>query len=175
MKLVATIMNRVEKIVRGMTKNDIKDLINNDMIDGKNIDDTEYQEVLADAAQVEFSTIRELVSKVKSESFISMQNKKFKHKQYSVAELNGIKLDRETVDTEVTWAVVTTDKTYETLGKAIGNMIERDCAKAHVLFHFKNHEDVKTLKKKTEERIAKFMQYNSVPLTYEFLPCQAEI
>jgi len=175
LKLVATIMNRVEKVVRGMTKGDIKDMIKVDLIDGKKIDDAEYQQVLADAAQVEESTIRELVSKVKQDSLTAILNQKHKHYQYTVAELNTLKANREDIRTEVTWAVVTPDKTYETLGKAIGNMIERDCTKAHVLFHFKNYEDVKDLKVKTENRIAQFMQHCTAKLTYEFLPCQVEI
>ncbi len=174
LKLVGTIMNRVEKIVRGMTKGDIKHLIMNDMIDGKDIYHDDYQEVMAEAAQMEKATIRELVSKVKLESLVSMQNKKFHFKQYTVAELNGHKVDRETNETEVTWAVVTTDKIYETLGKAIGNMIERSCTKAHIIFHFKNYEDVKKLQSKTQERISKFMQTSSVNLTYEFLEWKAE-
>lgn len=175
LKLVATILNRVEKVQRGMTKNDIKDIISKDMVAEKNIEDTEYQEVLAEAAQLELSTIRELVSKAKQEAKTALENKKFKHKQYSVAELNGYKIDRTTLETEVTWAVVTHDKIYETLGKAIGNMIEGDSTKAHVIFHFKNFEDVKKLKSKTEDKIEKFMKMSTVQLSYEFLPWQEEI
>lgn len=174
LKHIAIIMNRVEKIVRGMTKGDIKNLIKNDMIDKKNIDDSEYQEVMAASAQMEVATIRELVSKVKQESLTELQNKKFHFKQYTVAELNAHKVDRETTETEVTWAVVTPDKIYETIGKAIGNMIERSCNKAHIIFHFKNYDDVKKLESKTNERIAKFMKTSSVNLTYEFLPWMKE-
>jgi acetolactate synthase small subunit len=174
LKLVGVMMNRVEKIVRGMTKGDIKNLIKNDFIDKKNIDNSEYQQVMADSSQMELSTIRELVSKVKQESLTELQNKKFLFKQYTVSELNAHKVDRETTETEVTWAVVTSDKTYETLGKAIGNMIERSCTKAHVIFHFKNYEDVKLLRSKTEDRIAKFMKTSSVNLSYEFLEWKRE-
>jgi hypothetical protein len=173
LKLVAVIMNKVEKIVQGMTKNDIKHLIVNDLVSGKDITDPDYQEVLAEAATMSLYDIRTLVSKARQESLNQKLNRRFNFKQYSVAEMNEIKFDREGelgFDTEVTWAVVTPDKTYETLGKAIGNMLQNDCSKAHIIFHFKNYDDVKKLKSSTEEKIEKFQKTSKIKINYEFLP-----
>lgn len=175
LKLVAVIMNKVEKIVQGMTKNDIKHLIVNDLVSGKDITDSDYQEVLAEAAQMSLYDIRTLVSKARQEALNQKLNRRFNFKQYSVAEMNEIKFDREGelgFDTEVTWAVVTPDKTYETLGKAIGNMLQNDCSKAHIIFHFKNYDDVKKLKEETEKKIAKFQETSKIMINYEFLPWQ---
>jgi len=173
LKLVAVIMNKVEKIVQGMTKNDIKHLIGNDIISGKNVSDTDYQEVLAEASQMTVYDIRTLVAKAKQESLNQKLNHRFNFRQYTVAEMNEVKFDREEdlgFETEVTWAVVTPDKTYETLGKAIGNMLQNDCSKAHIIFHFKNYDDVKKLKDPTMEKISKFLKTSKVTVSYEFLP-----
>ncbi len=173
LKLVAVIMNKVEKIVQGMTKSDIKHLIVNDLVSGKDINNSDYQEVLAEAAQLSLYDIRTLVAKARQESLNQKLNRRFNFKQYSVAEMNEIKFNREGelgFDTEVTWAVVTPDKTYETLGKAVGNMLQNDCSKAHIIFHFKNYDDVKKLKDETEKKIAKFQDTSKVKINYEFLP-----
>lgn len=179
LKLVAVQMNKVEKIVQGMTKDDIKHLIQMDMIDGKNIDDDDYQEVMAESAMLKLSVIRQLVSKVKEESLNLQLNTKFNHKQYSVSDLTIIKHDRYRelgTEYEITWAV-TGDKTWETLGKAIGKLIESPAGlatKAHIMFHFKNYADVRELKDDTEKKIKMFQDLSLVPISYEFLSSTVE-
>jgi hypothetical protein len=173
LRLIAVSLNKVEKIVQGMSKGDIKDIIAKDYVKKVDIDDEEYQEVLAEAAHLRVSDIRTLVAKVRQDSINELLNHEHKFYQYSTSEMNWAKAKREDqlgFDYEVTWAVVTPDKTYETLGKAIGNMLENDAKKAHIVFHFKNYEDIRKLKNGTVKKIAKFLETSKVNITYEFLP-----
>jgi len=173
LKLVAISMNKVEKIVQGMSKSDVHHTILMDLIDGKEVKKLDYQEALADAADLTVKEIATLVAKAIEHNTNVKLNKKFNFKQYSVAEMNDAKATRQYSlgdDTEVTWAVVTTDKTYETLGKAIGNAVENHAGKAHIIFHFKNYEDVSRLQKRTVKKIEKFTDLCEMEISYEFLP-----
>jgi hypothetical protein len=176
LRLIAVSLNKVEKIAQGMTKGDIKDIIAKDFVKKVDVENEEYQEVLAEAAQLLVSDIRTMVAKVKQDSLNELLNHEHKFYQYTTSEMNWAKSKREEqlgFDYEVTWAVVTPDKTYETLGKAIGNMLENDAKKSHIIFHFKNYEDIRKLKNHTIKKIAKFQETSKTKLSYEFLPWKA--
>lgn len=170
---VALIMNRKEVVHNKTTKGDVRDVIRKAIINGVDVHSQDYQSTLSAAVQMKQSIISKLVMEANVDLKEEELKQKFNFKQYSSAEMNLIKQERENEfedDDEsvaVTWAVVTRDKIYETLGKAVGSAL--NFGKAHIIFHFKNYSDTK-LKRDTERAIKAWTENCTMQITYEFLP-----
>jgi ribosomal protein L22 len=170
--LVATMMNRQPKVVRGMGKADIRRMIANDDHDGIDVHNLEYQKAKANSAHVPLSTIREIVSKVAEKNLATSLNKKFHFKQLTTSELNKVKEDRTTRKNFVQHAKVSKD-IAGTFAGVIDHMVTHKGTKCvHVVFHFKNYEDINALKIPTQEYMENFKALVNFPVTYEFLDDQ---
>lgn len=170
---LALVMNRKEVVHNKTTKSDVRDLIRKDILSGVNVDSRDYQSTLSATVQMKDTVIGKLIMEAKVDLKEAELRTKFNFKQYSSSEINLIKQEREAEFEEddesvaVTWAVVTRDKIYETLGKAVGNALNYN--KAHIIFHFKNYSDTK-LKKDTVKSIDAWTKHCTMEITYEFLP-----
>lgn len=170
---VAFVMNRKEVVHNKTTKADVRHKIRQAKLKGYDIHSNDYQSALSSAVQMPLSVIGKLVMEAEVDLKEAELRTKFNFKQYSAGEINVIKMEREEEFEDadesvgVTWAVVTRDKIYETLGKAVGNALNHD--KAHIIFHFKTFSDTK-LKKDTEKAIQQWMKHCTMEITYEFLP-----
>lgn len=170
---IALVMNRKEEVHNKTTKADIRYIIRKDKLNGEDIHSTDYQSALSASVQIDYRTIAKLVMEAEVELKEEELRKEFHFKQYSVAEMNYYRelrqaeFESKDESVAVTWAVVTRDKIYETLGKAVGNAL--NYGKAHIVFHFKTYSDTK-LMRGTEQAIKAWMQHCKMELTYEFLP-----
>jgi hypothetical protein len=170
---VALVMNRKEVVHNKTTKADVRDLIRKDIISGVDVNTFDYQSTLSATVQMKDAVIGKLIMEAKVDLKEAELRQKFNFKQYSAGEINLIKQEREAEfededeSVAVTWAVVTRDKIYETLGKAVGNALNYN--KAHIIFHFKNYSDTK-LKKDTVKSIDAWTKHCTMQITYEFLP-----
>lgn len=170
---IALVMNRIEVVHNKTTKSDVRDMIRKDIISGINVDTADYQSAISASVQMKSSTIGKLIMEAKNDLKEEELRSKFNFRQYSASEMNLIKQELEEEfeqndeSVAVTWAVVTRDKIYETLGKAVGNALNYN--RAHIVFHFKNYSDTK-LKTSTIKAINDWLKYCSMEITYEFLP-----
>jgi len=170
LRLVGTMMNRQPKVVRGITKNDIRDMITRDMNEGINIQNHAYQNAKSLSAHLPLATIRELVGKVLVDSAARNMNTKMKFREVPRWELNAIATQRQTFVNFVQVATVTKDKIFGTLAGVLQAMVEHDgCESVHLIFHFKNYSDIRTLKIPTKEKIEAFTKLVNFPVTYEFI------
>lgn len=170
LRLVATMMNRQPKVVRGMSKDDIRRMISEDIIDNIDVHDKEYQEAKANAAQMPLSTIREIIAKIQSQSETSLENKKFNFRQLTKYQTDKFKVSRAEKSRFVQVALVTKDQIFGSLAGVIQALVEHEtCKNVHVIFHFKSHHDVETLKIPTINKMEKFKTFVNAPITYEFL------
>jgi hypothetical protein len=172
LRLVATMMNRQPKVVRGMSKTDIRRMIANDYIDDIDIYNLEYQKAKANSAHVPLSTIREIVSKIAEQNLATSLNKKFNFKQLTPYEISKIKQDRTTRNNFVQHAKVSKD-IAGTFAGVIDHMVtHKGTKRVHVVFHFKNYEDINAFKIPTQEYMENFKALVNFPVTYEFLDDQ---
>ena len=172
LRLVATMMNRQPKVVRGMSKADIRRMIANDDIGGIDIHNKEYQKAKANSAHVPLSTIREIVAKIAVQNHTSHVNQKFNFKQFTAYELSKIRRDRTDRNNFVQIAKVTKD-IAGTFAGVIDHMVTHKGTKSvHILFHFKNFEDINKFKVPTEEYMKAFEKLVNFSVTYEFLDDQ---
>jgi len=170
LQLLGTMMNRQPKVVRGMSKNDIRDMITRDMREGINIQDYAYQDAKSQSAHLPLATIRELVGKVLADSAARNMNAKMKFRELARWEVNAIATQRQTHTNFVQVATVTKDKIFGTLAGVLQAMVEHDgCDSVHLIFHFKNYSDIRTLKVPTKEKIEAFTKLVNFPVTYEFI------
>jgi hypothetical protein len=170
LKLVATMMNRQPKVVRGMSKSDIRDMIARDHVTGKDIQDDDYQKAKSQSAHIPLATVRELVSKVLTDASTAKLNAKMKFRQLAGHEVESVARERLNRKNFVQIAVVTKDKIFGTLSGAIQAMVEHDgCESVHIVFYFKNFSDISLLKTPTKEKIEKMKKIVKFPVTYEFL------
>ena len=170
---IALVMNRKEVVHNKTTKSDVRDVIRKDIISGIKVETADYQSTLSASVQMKSAVIGKLIMEAKNDLKEEELRTKFNFKQYSASEMNLIKQELEEEfeqndeSVAVTWAVVTRDKIYETLGKAVGNALNYN--RAHIVFHFKNYSDTK-LKTSTIKAINDWLKYCSMEITYEFLP-----
>lgn len=172
LRLVATMMNRQPKVVRGMSKADLRNVITDDDRDGADIHNTEYQLAKANSAHFPLDVIRDIVAKIVANNYATNTNKKFHFKQLTTYELSKIRLDRTTRKNFVQIAKVSKD-IAGTFAGVIDHMVTHKGTKSvHILFHFKNYDDISAFKVPAEEYMESFKQLVNFPVTYEFLDDQ---
>lgn len=178
LRWVAAALNRVPKQKRSNSTEDLKRELQLDINLKKNVDSKEYQSGIACVYDVDVRKVRKLIAQNREFTQNTDLNERFNFRTYHRKEMDIIKEIKQAElgdDVEVTWAVVTADKIYETLGKAVGSTLENWKCSAHIVFHFGNYADVSRLQNKTIKRVNAFRQkLQGLDLTYEFLPWKEE-
>lgn len=170
LRLIGVIMNRQTKIVTAMKKADLRNAMLDDRTDGIDIEDIEYQRVQAKAFDYDLFVVRDTVAKLNLEILTAGKNKKFHFKELTPGELGKLKVSRSTETNFVQIAGVTKDKIFGSFAGIMQALVEHEtCDNVHVIFHFKNYDDIRTLKIPTQEKIEKFKKFVTVPVTYEFV------
>jgi hypothetical protein len=145
-------------------------MIARDHVTGKDIQDADYQKAKSQSAHIPLATVRELVSKVLTDSSTAKLNAKMKFRQLAGHEVESVARERLNRKNFVQIAVVTKNKIFGTLSGAIQAMVEHDgCESVHIVFYFKNFSDISLLKAPTKEKIEKMKKIVKFPVTYEFL------
>ncbi len=171
---IAILMNRDPQPKTRTTRKDIRrtalSAINRDGILAVN--EPQYIATLAEAYQVGIKEIQKIIS----EAIADVENEKNEtdfnfyawpeHRIGMIEARRAEELSTKHKTVHCTRAVVG-DKTYESLGKAVGLAI--NYSQAHIVFHFSSYTNV-SLRTKLESDISEWMKFCSKPITYEFLP-----
>jgi hypothetical protein len=151
-------------------KADLRNAMLDDRTDGIDIEDIEYQRVQAKAFDYDLFVVRDTVAKLNLEILTVGKNKKFHFKELTPGDLGKLKVSRSTETNFVQIAGVTKDKIFGSFAGIMQALVEHEtCDNVHVIFHFKNYDDIRTLKIPTQEKIEKFKKFVTVPVTYEFV------
>ena len=168
-KQIAMMMNIQDKPVQGIYKSDMRRAIAEDAKNGVDIHNEEYQEVRSSSAHMPIATIKEIVSKVASLTDAERTNSDYNFIRLDPKVLDTAKRKRKTKHNFVQIATVSKN-IAGTLAGVVDHMATHKGTKSiHVLFHFKNYDDINNFKVPAEEYMEAVKELLNFPVTYEFL------
>ena len=171
-KQIAIMMNIQVKPVQGVFKADMRRVIAEDAKKGVDIHNEEYQEVRSSSAHMPLDTIKEIVSKVASLTDAERTNSDYNFIRLDPKVLDTAKRKRKTKHNFVQIATVSKN-IAGTLAGVVDHMATHKGTKSiHVLFHFKNYDDINNFKVPAEEYMENVKEVLNFPVTYEFLDDQ---
>lgn len=169
LELVGTMMNRQPKVFRGGTKNDLAVLIEKDYASGIDVHNKAYQQAKSQSAHIDIRVVRELVSKVVSNSIETSINKAQHFRALTSDEITSFKKQHSNGNNYVQVATVTKDKFFGTLAGVLQHVVEHNADSVHLGLIFKNYSDIRSLKTPSRQKIEAFSEFVTFPVTYEFL------
>lgn len=160
-------------INKGMMPRDLRAMVKRHIEEGVDINDGAYRAMLQRKYQMTSADVSSNVSKAKSEYNRALSNSLHNFHQYTTGDgeyfkrVRTKKFDKENRSVGICWAVVDRCRVLpETLGKAMG--LAMNHAEIHIVFHFKDYEDV-SYRDQVEAYIASFSKKYNVKFSYEFL------
>ena len=171
-KQIAMMMNIQVKHAQGVFKNDMRRAIAEDAKKGVDIHNEQYQEIRASSAHMPIATIKDLVSKVASLTDAERTNSDYNFIQLNPAALDKAKRKRKTAHNFVQIATVSKNIAGSLAGVIDHQATHKGTKGIHILFHFKNYDDINNFKVPAEEYMENVKELLNFPVTYEFLDDQ---
>jgi hypothetical protein len=173
---VAILMNRDPQPKTKSTRKDVRQSILSEIArnggDVECVNEPAYIHNLSNAYQWPIKDIQKVIAEAISDIEEQNSNELFnfyawpEHRIATIEDVRSRELSTKHKTVHCTRAVVG-DKTYESLGKAVGLALNH--SQAHIVFHFPTSSKV-SLRPKIENDIKEWMKFCSKPVTYEFLP-----
>jgi hypothetical protein len=171
-KQIAMMMNIQDKPVQGIFKNDMRRAIAEDAKQGVDIHNEEYQEARASSAHMPLDTIKEIVSKIATLTDAERTNSDYNFIRLDPVTLDTAKRKRKTTHNFVQIATVSKNIAGSLAGVVDHMATHKGTKSVHVLFHFKNYDDINNFKVPAEEYMENVKELLNFPVTYEFLDDQ---
>lgn len=173
---VAILMNRDPQPKTKTTRKDVRHSVMSEIRRNKGdtecVNEPDYIRALSSAYQWPIKDIQKVIAEAISDIEEEAANEKFnfypwpEHRIATIETIRAQELSTKHKTVHCTRAVVG-DKTYESLGKAVG--LALNYSQAHIVFHFSTSSDI-SLRAKVESDIVEWMKFCTKPVTYEFLP-----